>query len=246
MSDNETESLRFNFTSEFGDDDFENPFDSLRLPSIEELLQINSNLNEKNFRKKRGRKPANDVVRKRHDKYSEDNIITKIQVSYFNFIRDFINELLKSIGREDLSFVQIDYNLKKTINKNYRNNLNSKTIKEVFNNNRISPKFTTKEINFNRNICEQIEKENQDILENVLNKKFLFFFDKIYYKSNKKIKMKEFGFDDLEIDLENIELFGDLLLKQKDDDDLKEKMKFCAKSNFLPKKKHEIFQCIYY
>jgi len=104
--------------------------------------------------------------------------------------------------------------------------LNSKTIKEVFNNNRISPKYSTKEINCNRNIYEQIEKENQDILQNILNKKFLFFFEKIYCKNNKKISMKEFGFDDLEIDLENIELFNDLLLKQKDDNDLKEKMKF--------------------
>jgi len=101
MSDNETESIRFNMTSEFDDDDFENPFDFLRLPSIEELLQMNSNLysnsNEINFRQKRGRKPVHNVIRKSHDIYSEDNFIRKIQVSYFNFIVDFINELLKSI-----------------------------------------------------------------------------------------------------------------------------------------------------
>jgi hypothetical protein len=58
--------------------------------------------------------------------------------------------------------------------------------------------------------------------------------------------MKEFGFDDLEVDLENIELFGDLLLKEKDDDYLKEKMRFCTKNCFLPKKKNEIFKCNYY
>ena len=247
MSDNETESLRFNMNSEF-DDDFENPFDSLRLPSVEELLQMNSNYisNEINFRQKRGRKPANNIIRKPHDKYSEDNIIRKIQVSYFNFIRDFINELLKSIGRQDLSFIPLDYNYKRTINKKFRNNLNSTTIKEVFNNNKISPKYSTKKININRNICEQIEKENQNFFENILNKNFLFFFDKIYYKNNKKINMEEFGFDNLEIDLENIELFGDLLSQEKNDKDLKEKMNFCAKLYFLPKKKHEIFQCIYY
>ena len=62
MSENETESLRFYLNSEFGDD-FENPFNSLRLPSIEELLKINSNfnLNEINFRQKRGRKPASNT-----------------------------------------------------------------------------------------------------------------------------------------------------------------------------------------
>ena len=55
--------------------------------------------------------------------------------------------------------------------------------------------------------------------------------------------MKEFGFDNLEVDLKNIELFGDLLSKEKDDDYLKEKMHFCAKKFFLP---NTIFNCIHY
>ena len=123
--------------------------------------------------------------------------------------------------------------------------MNSKTLREVFSNDE-SSKYLKKNKDYNTKICEQIEKEIQNISENILNRNFLFFFDKIYYKKNKKINMKEFGFDDLEVDLKKTKLFGDLLLKEKGDDYLSEKMNFCAKHFFFPKKGNEIFRCIYY
>ena len=123
--------------------------------------------------------------------------------------------------------------------------MNSETLREFFSKD-ISPKNSTKNKDYNAKICEQIEKEIQNISENILNRNFLFFFDKIYYKNNKKINMKEFGFDDLEVDLKNIKLFGDLLLKEKDNLLLNEKLVFCGKNFFLPKNDKEIFKCIYY
>jgi hypothetical protein len=245
MSNTEYDSLEYYATSDFDLDyslqnPFEFPFDWSKLPKIEDIPS-----DEINFRKKRGRKTGRESNYRVHDRNSEDNIIRKIQVNYINFLVDFVNELLKAIGRKDLSFIPLDYNFKKSISKSYRHNLNSKTLREVFSND-ISPKNSTKKKGFNAEICKQIEKEYKDISENILNRNFLFFFDKIYYKNNKKINMKEFGFDDLEVDLENIELFGDLLLKEKDDDYLKEKMRFCTKNCFLPKKKNEIFKCNYY
>ena len=208
MLDCESESYDFIKTSETNYDFFQ--FDWSNVPSVEDFFQKN----EINCGKKRGRKSSRNGIYKLHGKNSEDNIIRKIQVHYAKFIKNFINELLKTSGIKNLFFIPLDYNYIKLISKKHRDNLNSKTIKEVFSDNNISPKYSTKEINFNKKICEQIEKEYKDIYQNVLNKNFLFFFDKIYYKNNKKINMKEFGFDNLEIDLKNIELFGDLLLKK--------------------------------
>ena len=219
---------------------FELPFDFGAIPRVEDINQ-----NEINLRKKRGRKSFNINIKRVHDKYSDDNIIRKIQGNYINFLVEFVNELLKTIGRKDLSFVSLDYNFKKLINKGHRHALNSETLREFFSKD-ISPKNSTKNKDYNAKICEKIEKECKDISENILNRNFLFFFDKIYYKNNKKINMKEFGFDDLEVDLKNIKLFGDLLLKEKDNLLLNEKLVFAAKNFFLPKNDKEIFKCIYY
>ena len=242
MSVYEQEIIEFFQTSDSNYDIYS--FDWLNVPSIEDFFPKNCS-NEIKCGKKRGRKPLRDDIYKIHDKKSEDNIIRKIQVNYVKFIINFINELLKTIGIKGLSFIPLDYNFIKKISKKDRDNLNSKTIKEVFCDNNISPKYSTKEADINKKICQQIEKEHKDISENILNRNFLFFFEKIYYKNKKTINMKEFGFDDFEVDLKNIELFGDLLSKEKDDDDgfLKEKMHFCSKKFFLPNK---IFSCIYY
>jgi hypothetical protein len=48
--------------------------------------------------------------------------------------------------------------------------------------------------------------------------------------------MKEFGFEDLVIDLSGIELFCDVKLKVKDNISLKETMNLYAKKNFFPEK----------
>ena len=234
-----TSDLDMSFNLDHG---FELPFDLSAIPRVEDLDK-----NENNLRKKRGRKPFKDRNNKCHDKYSEDNIIRKIQVNYINFLVKFVNELLKTIGREDLSFIQLNYNFKKLNSKGHRHVLNSKTLREVFSIDK-SPKNKKKNKDYNAKICQIIEKECKDISENILSRNFLYFFDKIFYKNNKKINMKEFGFDDLEVDLENIKLFGDLLLKEKDDPLLNEKMEFCAKNCFFPKNEKGIgiFKCIYY
>ena len=51
-------------------------------------------------KRKRGRKIANNSNNKRkrnpHDKYSDDNVIKKIQIHYMSFIIDFINDCISS------------------------------------------------------------------------------------------------------------------------------------------------------
>ena len=196
--------------------------------------------------KKRGRlKISNNS--KAHGKFDLDNMIRKIQVSYINFIKDFMNVILKAINRKDLVFISLDYFYKRKVNKKHRASLKTKTIKEVLSN-KISSKFKTKNENINKETCEKIKKENINILLNILNKEIFFFFDKIYYKNKRHFNLKEFGFDDLDIQLPtNIELFEDLLFKNRKEihfEEYKVKLNFCAKKFFIQNKK-DIFKCNY-
>ena len=51
-----------------------------------------------------------------HDKHSMDNLLRKIQVHYLSFIISYINDILKNLNYNE-QFLKIDYNYKKTINK---------------------------------------------------------------------------------------------------------------------------------
>lgn len=197
--------------------------------------------------KKRGRIKKDKNNNKQHGKYEEDNIIRKIQVSYISFLTNFVNTVLKAIGRNDLDFTPLNYNFKRIVNKEHRTKLKNSIIEEVLKRTS-SPKFSTKDKNINIYICETIKKENINILIDILNKEFLFFFDKIYLKNYRKFNLKEFGLADLNIELPNtIELYQDLLFKNKNDihyEKYKKLINSCIKKHFLPKRK-EIFKCNY-
>ena len=202
--------------------------------------------NEKTMGKKRGREPKKNSKKKTHTKSDPDNILTKIQVNYITFLKDFINKISNAIGKKDLIFLSLNYDFKKKITKDFREKLNSSTIEEILSR-EISGRYKKISKDYNAKICEKIKKENIYLLQNLLSKNFLFFFDKIYFKNKKKINMKDFGFEDLEIDLSGIKLFNEVIINVKDDNNsLKETMNLIAKKNFLPKKKNEVFECVYY
>ena len=53
-------------------------------------------------------------------------------------------------------------------------------------------------------------------LINILNKRYLFFFDKIYYKSLRKFNLKQFYLSDVEIELpDSVKLYKDVLKKNR-------------------------------
>ena len=201
------------------------------------------------IRNKRGRTKVNKKnSTKNHGKFDQDNIIRKIQVSYMNFLIDFINEIIKVIGLNKIKFIPLDYSYKTNVNKKHRKKLENETIEDVLKN-KISAKYSTFDKNINIINCEKIKKENINILLNILNQKAFFFFDKIYYKNIKKFNLKEFGLNDLEIQLpDKIELFQDLLIRNKNCinfEKYKIMLNICAKKFFMPEKKKEIFQCNY-
>lgn len=244
--------IPFKYKNSFSDLEYINPsnFNPEKLMDTKDKRPNKSkNLFSTFIQQKRGRKNKNnDKSAKIHGKYDEDNITRKIQVHYINFIVNFINEILIRINRKDSLFIPLNYFYKRIVSKNYRESLKKKTIKEVIINNNISHKYSIEKKNLNILLYEKIKKENIYILLNILNKEFFFFFDKIYYKNCRNFNLKQFGFEDIDIQLSNkIELFGDLLIKNKTDihfEEYKIKLKNCAKKYFLPER-NEIFKCNY-
>ena len=181
-----------------------------------------------------------------HTRNKFDNISTKIQVSYINFLIDFINHILYSLNMSDLKFYNVNAKFKKennTIEK--RQALKEKSIGNIITTN-ISSKYTKLDKNANLITYEKIKNNGlYDIME-ILNQKFLFFFDKVYYKNLRIFNLKEFGLMDLEIKLpNNIALYENVLKKNNTNlnfEKYKNKMEQCVKRHFLGGLEEELLQ----
>ena len=122
-------------------------------------------------------RPRNNSKKERHDNASNDNILTKVQIHYINFIRNASNDVIKAETEfkvNPLEFKDINYDFKKCINYNYSENLKKLSIKEILCN-PISNKY--KKLSDNKNY-------NQDVYDKVTNKsKWLKDFFETNYKT---------------------------------------------------------------
>lgn len=193
-------------------------------------------------RKKPGKKKEeNELLDKKpyiHTKIKFDNILNKVQISYINFLVLFVNLILKKYGREDLKFLTIDSKIKKNNKICNRKIMKEKSIGDILQN-EISGKYTTYDRKINFYIYEKIKEESLTDILNVLNQKFLFFFEEVYFKNLRKFNLNQFGLMDLEVEIpQKIELFENLLMKNKKEpysnfDRYKLKMEECIKWHFL-------------
>lgn len=145
-----------------------------------------------------------------HDKYYEDNILRKIQVHYINFIKFYINEILSILGF-NVEFYDINYNIKKTTNKNNISLLKSLPISYILCQN-ISRKFR-KLFKQNKNINKTIFNKviNNDIIKDIVFQKYERLFKDVYLKNKKCINI-----NGQNIFLQTVKTFEDLLKKDKD------------------------------
>lgn len=207
------------------------------------FLNLNRNkVFELRKRQKPGKK-RNDVINNEsdknhyiHTKIKFDNILTKVQVSYVNFLVDFINIVLENFGRKDLKFKYIDSKIKKNNKISQRQKIKGGSIGDILNN-KISRKYTTLDKGSNIILLQNLENEGLFEIIEILEQNFLFFFEKVYYKSLRKFNLKEFGLIDLEVVLpKQVKLFENLLMKNKNDlrfDEYKKKLEKCIQRHFL-------------
>ena len=186
--------------------------------------------------------------KKIHDRNDKDNIITKIQIHYRNFLINFINEVIQKVIFEDCyntkKFDKIMH-LKEYLFNNIDHHFKSNTKREIM---KIAESLKIKDLispsstlcikynieNRNKNIMEKIESLNNPILKKVLNNKYLNFFE-LYYKSKRNINIEE-GLYSIDLELSHkIKLFDDLIENYRDDEKYIAKLKKFAVINFYNK-----------
>jgi hypothetical protein len=187
------------------------------IPQIDDstLCSIESK-NEERQLIKSGRKRRRQLENgeKIHDRYSTDNILRRIQVHYMTFIINIVNELLNYLGYK-YKFIDIDYNIKKAINKKQFYAIKKLNIAQIICQTS-SPKFKNHSKQKNNNIYEKVkgdEKVNQ-----FLSKTFMELFKDVYLKDKRYIN--EYG---LIFPLsEKVKTYKDLFSKKKEKDEINE------------------------
>lgn len=207
------------------------------------LFDLQNSFSSNHLRKKRGRKSKSEknryITKYEHTPFKNDNKMRKIQSGYITFLIKLINEIMDTKLHLNYSFIELDYRYKGNINKDFRIKLNNKKIKDIIIEAPISPKFSSKEENYNVNIYKRLVLKGKNIVLDILEKKFLFFFE-IYYKNEKKINLSTFGFEPLEIELSHkIKMFKDLEINNIVNNliDYKREIDNCAKKYFLNESK---------
>lgn len=224
----------------------ENELNTKFLNRKREMIFIIIKKRYKPFLQKQNNKFNKKYFYRIHNRNYKDNILSKIQISYWNFLISFINEIIKKIIFEECYAAKnldkicnmkkfllnkIDYIFKTNIKKENINFAKSINIKDI-----ISPsvEFCRKYHIKNRNltIMANIDLINNTILTKILNSQYLSLFH-YYYKSERIINLKEGDFQMiLELD-KNILLFDDLIAKYKSDEKYISNIQKFVKLNFL-------------
>ena len=191
-------------------------------------LSTSGNSSEKIIKKKRGRKAKKETL-KIHDKSSPDNLLRKIQVHYFTFIIDYLNEVLRQLGFNE-KFIPIDYQYKKKITKIFFRKLKGVKLADILCEN-ISPKFHLHDAKTNQTLYYKFKANG--IFNYLFEQNFFTFFKDMYYKSVYNINLQNYG--PLTLLKENVKMFDDLLKKNSNglNKSYAEKLKLCAVEYYL-------------
>ena len=163
---------------------------------------------EKN--KKRGRKSMKK--KKFHLKSDFDNVLTKIQIHFLNFLINISNDVLKAtLTKNNLHFKHINYNFKKQITYEHIKYLKTVPIKVLLEKD-ISSKYRKYSKDFNSKILQQVIPSSK-WLEEFFNMKYLSLF-RIYYNNCKPLKQINFNGKNINLSL-NTKSFFNLLKKNR-------------------------------
>ena len=168
-------------------------------------------------------------LKKKHNKSNFDNLQTKIQVHFINFLLNFVNDIVHYEFDTNDSFKDIDYGVKKKINHEYTINLFQKPIKEI-----ITSSITTKykksrtELDFNKKLYNKLTEKSKWFKE-FLEMKYIDFFKTYYF--NKKNPLNFVIINGKAISVSARTKSFHYLLKK--ENDLEEKMKDLVKNVYF-------------
>lgn len=156
-------------------------------------------INKKKY--KCGRKKKEEVIIRKHNKSSKDNIIIKIKGYFFQYIRDVVK---KNSDQGKIDLKKISYKFISNVNKEKNENLFKMKIKDILRNEPITKKNKKSNPFENKNIIDKIYKSKKEknvikILELTFKELFMIFRKKLNYEGDKEemksIKQKIEGLD---------------------------------------------------
>ena len=141
-----------------------------------DIFEINksTSTNNESFSNKnnRGRKKKDATYKGNHTKFTDDNMMRKIKCHFFNHINTRLNNSL--IDKKE-SFLKLDNLINENLKKDFNMELMSKTIKDIYQNSKISNKYKNKKNDSNKELVEKIYTENKEI-------ETIKILDKTYYE----------------------------------------------------------------
>lgn len=176
--------------------------DSEKIYLIDDKKNIKKNkktpfITNKKIKKPPGKKRIkNNSIKAKHSNAAFDNLLSKIQVHYINFIREVANDAIKTELKliNALNFKDIDYIFKRCIKFNYFEELKTIPIKVLL------CKPITKKF---RKVLSKIKNYNQEVYNEACNKSqwlkdffeqnYISFFHKYYYNNIKELKAINFN-----------------------------------------------------
>ena len=178
-----------------------------------ELFKIKKYQNRGRNVKKNIPNAGKSFLKKRHEKYDNDNVQTKVQIHFTNFLINLANDFIYAeFNCKNISFKPISYKVKKQIKSEYINDIFQKPIKYIIKED-ISQKYKNYEFDYNRNLCEDLSKKSK-LFADFLEMKYIDVFNRYYY--NKKAPLDSIKFNDRKINLsEKTKSYCDLLKKEK-------------------------------
>ena len=151
---------------------------SIEIPKSEQKFIVKKRYFNVDSKKKTGRKPKNPTSNAEHTKYSDDNILRKIKVKFFQKLIKYIN---KKIESKYNGIVKILKPLKGEISQdntiNFNRQLMDSKLKDIFANNELNGKFKLCEKDYNKNVIDGIYQNNIQELINIFELTFLEAFN---------------------------------------------------------------------
>ena len=157
---------------------------------------------------------SHKLLKKKHSRDDFDNVQTKVQVHFINFLINLVNDAIRVVfGNCNAFFKHIDYHMKKKVNHEYINEILHKPIKFAICQN-VSKKYKKFQNEYNKKLCDELTKKSKWLSE-FLELKYIEVFNKYYYNEEKPLKSIDFNGKKIMI-LEKTKSFYYLLEKEKE------------------------------
>ncbi len=198
------------------------------------------NIKKINKKSKAGRKSKNSSKKNDkgiHTKKNKDNIIMKIKKAIYNHSLEFLNDKLENSENpklQKLRLLKINKSIIGVHSKQKNLTLLKMNLKDIFYN-KLSDKYSQKDINHNIKTINKILEENDDEIKAILNTSFEDII-KIYTLKNENPLFD--GFTKIDKD---IKVFEELY----EDDEKKEKENYIKKYKNIAENFEEIINCIH-